>query len=144
MTAERDIDRLLPTSREPLPTRLDVEATCAIAYQNQRAATLDIIDAGRTEATVDALIDDLLGRAQVGIDESPLKSHWHCRRGCGFCCYARVEIHPLEALAVARYLQQSKTAEELAAIIERLRERVRVLRPMTVEQWKHAVLACAL
>jgi Fe-S-cluster containining protein len=139
---EMDVDST--RSADSIPSASEVTEACSRAYWAQREATLEMIDGGRTETVVDAMIEDLLARAQVGIDQSPGKAGWHCRSGCAFCCYSRVEIHPLEALAVARYLQRTKSPDQLAAIVQRLRERVRVMRPMTVDQWKHTTIACAL
>ncbi len=121
-----------------------VEA-CARARRLERDATFDIIETfGRTERAALELIEDTLGRAQGGIDQSPGKSGRECRAGCGFCCYSHVEVHPLDAISVAHYLKRTLSPEQLVAVEERLRDRVRRKRAMTGEERKRANISCGL
>ncbi len=90
------------------------------------------------------MIDDTLARAQVGIDQSPGRAERACRAGCAFCCYSHAEIYPLDAISVAHYLKRTQSPEQLAVVEERLRNRVRAKRPMSIDERKQANLRCAL
>lgn len=133
------------TSGDNMPTQAEALEACARARSAQRDAALEIIEtSGRTEQAAIELIDDTLGRAQLGIDQSPGKAGRECRAGCAFCCYQYVEVHPLDAISVAHSLKRTHSPAQLAAVEERLRDRVRRKRAMTTEERNRANISCAL
>src|SRR4051812_16520392 len=43
-----------------------------------------------------------------------------CKMGCAWCCYYGVEASAPETIAIATYIQQKFTADEIAALNERI------------------------
>ncbi|OGR23976.1 MAG: hypothetical protein A2139_01690 [Desulfobacca sp. RBG_16_60_12] len=43
-----------------------------------------------------------------------------CREGCSFCCFNQVEVTPLEALSIGRYVGQNFSAQERDALMARV------------------------
>jgi Fe-S-cluster containining protein len=133
------------SSGDNMPTQAEALEACARARRAQRDAALEIIETcGRTEQAAIELIQDALGRAQLGIDQSPGKAGRECRRGCAFCCYQYVEVHPFDAIGVAQQLQRTLSPEQRAAVEDRLRDRVRRKRTMAEEDRQRANIPCAL
>ncbi len=90
------------------------------------------------------IASQLLQVVQTGVDRSPALRLRHCKSGCGLCCVYRVEISPLEAIAVAEYIRAHHTAEEVAAIKARLTEKDQAIRRLTREEHQVAKIRCAL
>lgn len=66
-----------------------------------------------------------------------------CKPGCHYCCHLAVEVQPQEAFALAEWLRRHRSAEELAAVIARLRSNVAETRRLGAAR-KQANIACAL
>jgi hypothetical protein len=65
-----------------------------------------------------------------------------CGPACALCCDLRVEVQAYEALAIAGFLRQHRTPEELGTLTAALRERVRLLRKLSPAQQADARLRC--
>lgn len=66
-----------------------------------------------------------------------------CGPGCNFCCHQRVTVFAHEAQALAAYLREYASREEVAAIERRIRENARRIDGMNAAQHRSAGIACA-
>jgi hypothetical protein len=89
------------------------EATTILRGENSTTVTAAVVAHAHTWA--DAMID-----------QSPERDHRACRAGCAFCCYLPVVlVTAAEAVYLADWLHTHCSTEELAAIQQRLAERLR-------------------
>jgi len=65
-----------------------------------------------------------------------------CRSGCGHCCRVHVSILPPEAVAIARFLHRSLSAEALTAVTRCLEDSYEVVRWMDDEERRRNGIPC--
>ena len=91
-----------------------------IALQQQKAATIRALEAGRRKVEVLCLAKQVQRGMSAAIDALPSKAQHACAPGCFFCCYLPVDVLAPEAFLIAAYLQQTRSPGELAALVYRL------------------------
>lgn len=67
-----------------------------------------------------------------------------CSRGCSYCCHMQVEMLPPEAFSLAAWLRKHRSAAQLQALTQRLRDNAAATASLGLEGRKRANLACAL
>lgn len=67
-----------------------------------------------------------------------------CAAGCSHCCHVHVDASRGEILAIAAELTAKRSVEELASLVERLAQRVRLVASMSDEERWRARIPCAL
>ena len=100
------------------PDTLDGRVEAAL--QRQKTATINALQASRTNAAVLRLAKRIHREMSAAIDALPSKAQHACAPGCSFCCYLPVDVLALEAFRIAAYLQQTRSPGELAALVYRL------------------------
>jgi Fe-S-cluster containining protein len=90
------------------------------ALEQQRTATISALRASRKHAAVLRLARQLHRGMTAAIDALPSKAQHACAPGCSFCCYLPVDVLAPEAFLIAAHLQQTRSADELAALTWRL------------------------
>jgi uncharacterized protein len=90
------------------------------ALQQQKAATIHILQSDRTNAAALRLADQVHGAMSAAIDALPSKAQHACAPGCFFCCYLPVDVLAPEAFRVAAHLKQTRSPGELAELVYRL------------------------
>jgi uncharacterized protein len=90
-----------------------VEAT----LQQQRAATMEALQANRGKAAVVQLAEQVHSGMSAAIDGLPTKAQHACAPGCSFCCYLPVDVLAPEAFRIAAHLQQTRSPGELTALV---------------------------
>ena len=98
--------------------RLDSQVETAL--QQQKAATIDALQASRSKAAVLRLAEQVHRGMSAAIDSLPSKAQHACAPGCFFCCYLPVDVLPPEALRIAAHLKQTRSPGELADLVCRL------------------------
>jgi Fe-S-cluster containining protein len=84
-----------------------------------------ILRGEKSAAVTAAVVANAHTWADSMIDQSPERDHRACRAGCAFCCYLPVVlVTAAEAVYLADWLHTHCSAEELAAIQQRLTERL--------------------
>jgi Fe-S-cluster containining protein len=115
-----------------------LNAVLARALLGEHEAATAILAGGRTAATVRALVEqafkDTRTTAEALLRRTPPAEQPACRAGCACCCALPVSVHPAEALYLALHLREGLHADALAALVDRLRQRVEARRGWTVEQ----------
>jgi uncharacterized protein len=89
------------------------------ALERQRAATIEALQSGRTNAAVLRLAEQVHGTMSAAIDALPSKAQHACAPGCSFCCYLPVDVLAPEAFRIAAYLKQTRSPGELAELVYR-------------------------
>jgi Fe-S-cluster containining protein len=56
----------------------------------------------------------------AAIDALPSKAQHACAPGCSFCCYLPVDVLAPEAFRIAAHLKQTRSPEQLGAVVYRL------------------------
>jgi uncharacterized protein len=100
------------------PDRPDSHAEAAI--QQQKAATLRALQAGRRKVGVFRLAKQVQRGMSAAIDALPSKIRHACAPGCFFCCYLPVDVLAPEAFLIAAHLKRTRSPAELAALVYRL------------------------
>jgi hypothetical protein len=90
--------------------------------------------AERAMSGTSQLVDGLLARAPVG--------ELACRAGCGHCCHQVVGATAPEALAIYEHLRTTRTPDELAQVVTRIREAEERSRGLTSEERTSPELPC--
>lgn len=90
------------------------------ALQQQKAATIQALQASRRKAAVLQLAEQVHRDMSAAIDALPSKAQHACAPGCSFCCYLPVDVLAPEAFRIAAHLQQTRSPGELAALVYRL------------------------
>jgi len=96
---------------------------------------------GDTLAFVDGNIKGIsltVNRAAAKIDLEGIA----CRSGCAACCYMRVTALPPEIFNIARFVNESFSAERRAEVLDRIRSYVDSIAALPVEGRMRHVLAC--
>ncbi len=84
-----------------------------------------ILRGEKSAAVTAAVVANAHNWADSMIDQSPERDHRACRAGCAFCCYLPVVlVTAAEAVYLADWLHTHCSTEELAAIQQRLAERL--------------------
>ena len=111
---------MTPPTPEPRPW----DDTLRQAFARQREAGWQFAQRPRTPAEAWALLEQLHGAADDGVQHAPQRTEHACTPGCVFCCFLWTDALPLEVLRIADYLQRTASREELAEVRQRLRERL--------------------
>lgn len=115
-----------------------LNAVLVRALLAEYAAATAIVAAERTVATVRELMEQAFAltrtHTEALLQRTPVEEQPACRAGCAWCCAIPVAVLPPEALSIALHLRARRTADALAAMVERLRHRVEARRGWTLEQ----------
>ncbi len=112
------------------PLRSASADSFAQTARRQREATESAVAGRATPAAALRLMDGTRARLIQSAGTSPRAKHRRCRAQCSACCYApRVDVTPLEALAIAEHLRRRK--EPLATIKSRLARYVAFCKRLT-------------
>lgn len=66
-----------------------------------------------------------------------------CSAGCAYCCHARVDVFPHEALTMARYIKANRSNAEQRQIVQRIQEQAQRTAGLTREAHFRARIPCA-
>lgn len=121
-----DAPRRLPVvgqAPRAIPTRYSPDVLAAIALDE--AAVLAPLVGRDVLGAIDA-VDMASGHAEQFVrtakHEEPLEMPIACRSGCSTCCQAKVLVVAPEVLRIGDHLRKTKSAEQLAELLERIRE----------------------
>lgn len=67
-----------------------------------------------------------------------------CVEGCAYCCHLKVIASPPEVIHLARHLRATRSADELAALLDKIREVDRSTRNTTTSERAAKRIACPL
>jgi hypothetical protein len=76
--------------------------------------------------------------------QSPLEGRHECRPGCAFCCHTAVTVAAPEAFAIAAYLKEHLSPEELTEVRRRLNENAALASSMTRDEYIARLIPCGL
>ncbi|HUU82884.1 MAG TPA: YkgJ family cysteine cluster protein [Phycisphaerae bacterium] len=131
----------------------------ASAGASKRGPDLELLEAATAKAREDAgeflRRDDLAARVVQLADgtrelalrvmrQSPLEGKHECRAGCGFCCHTAITVAAPEAFAMAAYLREHLSQEELAEVRRRLDENAALASSMSRQEYITRLPTCAL
>jgi Fe-S-cluster containining protein len=115
---------------------LNAVLACALLVESEAATA--ILAGGRAAAKVRELVEHAFAYTRTNTEallrRTPPEGQPACRAGCAFCCAIPVSVQPPEALYMALHLRERLNADELAALVARLRHRVEARRGWTIEQ----------
>jgi len=146
--SSRSNRRVLPVVDSALPlktTRYTPEVLAGIAL-GEAAALAPIVArdvAGAVEAAAEATdrAEQLVATAlQREAPEVPIA----CRSGCSTCCQAKVLVMAPEILRIGEYLRKNRTADEIATLLERVREVDAITRGLSRADRAEAHVPCPL
>jgi Fe-S-cluster containining protein len=89
----------------------------------------------RSFAAFDALNSGMIGEKKVELA---------CRAGCSLCCSLRIDVFAHEVFLLARYIQRHFSAEEMAALLERLAVHEEKVLPLSVFEHATRNIPCAM
>src|SRR5262245_48547621 len=98
----------------------DLDNQVEAALERQKAATIEALQSGQTNAAVLRLAEQLHRTMSAAIDALPSKAQHACAPGCFFCCYLPVDVLAPEAFRIAAHLKQTRSPGELAELVYRL------------------------
>jgi hypothetical protein len=118
------------------------------ARRNQRVYTAEQFRHARTPLQVievtrhaDAVTDEAV---QVALQEMPPLAPPACREGCAWCCYTPVGIAAPEVLRIVAYLRDTLSAEQWAALRERVRLGAQQRQILGIARVRRSALPCTL
>lgn len=111
------------------------------AAAEQRQLTIDMLADEPAGGRVVSFQKGTLQTLITGLPAAPVGAV-DCGPGCAHCCRLRVEVHAYEALAIAAFLRQQRTPEQLASLTDALRDRARQVRKYTPDEHVKAGLKC--
>ena len=76
--------------------------------------------------------------------QSPLAAQHECRAGCDFCCHTAVTVVAPEAFAIAGYLQDHLSPDQMRQVGERLEENAGLASSMARDVYIARLIPCAL
>ena len=76
--------------------------------------------------------------------QSPLYGRHECQPGCAFCCHTAVTVAGLEVFAIAKYLKEHLSDEELRLLRRRLDENAQLASSLTRDEYIARLIPCAL
>ncbi|MEO6420853.1 MAG: YkgJ family cysteine cluster protein [Polyangiaceae bacterium] len=89
-----------------------------------KKSTIEILNEGRTPEKLGELVTNHVAYAEASsnaaMKAAPPPVPTACKAGCAFCCSLQVGSTPPEVLAMADHLRKTKSAAEVATILERL------------------------
>jgi Fe-S-cluster containining protein len=138
--AEPSVTRAVPlgSDQDARYTRDPLNAVLVHALLAEYEAATAIVAAGRTVATVRELMEQAFAATRTYtealLQRTPADAQPACRAGCAWCCAIPVSVLPPEALLIALHLRARRTADALAAIVERLCQRVEARHGWTLQQ----------
>jgi len=111
------------------------------------AAVLEPLVGRDVQGAVEAA-DSASARAEqliaTALHNEPPEMPIACRRGCSTCCQAKVLIVAPEALRIGEHLRKTKTADELATLLELVRQADTKTRGLSRAARADAHIACPL
>lgn len=121
-TTPEQVQQLIGTLVAQGLPRAAGEELAVYAAEYHDAAT--ILKMGETDENVTALVRNAHGWADTMISQSPEQARRACQAGCAFCCYVpTVLVTAAEAVYLADWLHTHCSAEDIADVKQRLRER---------------------
>ncbi len=124
--------RILRRRSEALSARVERDVSAVLAGGGSPDALV------RAAEHAHAALDEAQGRAR-SLVLTPA-----CSAGCSHCCHVHVDATEPEILAVAAYLEETRSPSDLAALRDRLAEHVRRVDGLTDEERWDARIPCAL
>lgn len=122
----------------------DLPANAAQIVDAQRLAVIQACEPGRTGLSVlQAGRAALAFASRIG-DKSADVPQRACRAGCSACCHLAVAVLPIEALVIAAGLRNSRSVQENAMLLDRVRATSARVSHLTIEQRACAKIPCAL
>jgi Fe-S-cluster containining protein len=140
-------DPSTPTSpmTQRMPTSGPHTNECiAVAQQAEREAVIARLSEERTPAQTLQIAQHATWFAIHLVEQLVDTQEIACRAGCAWCCSLFVSATAPEILQIADYLRATYSADDLAALRERLVQRVKQLQGKTAEQRSAARLPCVL
>lgn len=117
---------------------IDLQRVRALIREERQALSRASLQAGDLFASHQATLARHDARLAAADDAASLA----CRAGCHWCCHFSVDVRPLEALHIARHVQQQFSAEELQALQQVLTANAAVLATLDDEQRMHHNAPC--
>lgn len=147
-TSSKSKRRTLPVVDPPAQakaTRYTPEVLAGIAL-GEAAALMRIVardEAGAIEAVAEATnrAEQLVATA---MQREPPDTTIACRSGCSTCCQAKVLVVAPEILRIGDYLRKNRTADEIALLLERIREVDVTTRGLSRADRANAHVSCPL
>ena len=124
--------------------RATVEKNLDSFAEQARQTVAPYLQGDDLAANVRALADDVRNLALRLIERSPKCGKYDCRPGCAFCCHTSITVAPPETFAIARYLQDSCSEEDLNQVRRRIEENAESATNMTREAYIAENVPCAL
>jgi hypothetical protein len=111
-----------------------------------RREARELLREERGVETLVFLVEETAKGAQMVADETreKLNVQTACAEGCVYCCYLQVSVTAPEVMRLAAHIRQNFTAEEQAALKERLAQLDTETRGMSAMERAQATLPCAL
>lgn len=139
-------EALLATDCHTMTSQIDFPSD---HFQTIVSRTIGMLETSLLQRGADSqpldLMDQLREFQSQLAESSPLKGERQCQAGCAACCFTvAVDITPIEAIAVADYLNSYLPPQRREAIRQRLAHVVDRRRKMTAEQRQQVPLACGL
>lgn len=116
-----------PVHISPSPAASDNPAVAALARQmkvseRQRIITLKVLNGGRAATSAMEVAGAAHLTADMAVEIMKPTRPLACREGCAWCCYVQVAVTAPEALVVVAHLRETRSADELRAVHERIVE----------------------
>ncbi len=84
------------------------------------------------------IVQDRAQRSRIDSDVAPIA----CREGCNFCCHYRISVLPMEAISVAKFVQDRFSADERSALVDRVKKYNETLNVLPAAQRLSRPLPC--
>ena len=126
-------------STRPAPRQLLEKAT-----EQAGQTAKDYIQRDDLPTRTIALADETRKIALRVIRQSPLDGKHECKPGCAFCCHTSVTVAAVEAFAIAQYLQDHYSPDELDEVRRRMEENAALASSMTRDEYIAKLIPCAL
>ncbi|MBI3556255.1 MAG: YkgJ family cysteine cluster protein [Deltaproteobacteria bacterium] len=112
---------------------------------NQKAIQSHILeDKGPGEQLAIKLSDATHAHASGFLEQVGRKLGTACEKGCSYCCHQPATAFPFEALRIAGALKATRTKEQVEALQDKMRARVRDLKDSSVRKNMNNKTACPL
>jgi Fe-S-cluster containining protein len=140
-------DRSTPMSavtQRMQPAASQTNECIAVAEQAERQAVITLFAEKRTPAQTLQVAQHAAWLATNLVEQLVDTQGIACRAGCAWCCSLFVSATAPEILQIADYLRATYSADDLAALHERLVQREQQFATLTAEQRSAARLPCVL
>ena len=132
----------------PILTASELEEIAAYVVRTEKAAALELLLAGPTEA----ILLSIAGRGHAVADEavrfalsrSPASEQPACARGCDACCYLHVVATVPEILRIASFVRANQSITEQALIRQRIDQEIERTQKQTAEERRRMRIPCPL